>query len=79
MPTPYGDFRVHAYKSDITGEEHIAMVMGEISEEDEVLVDPDDARTVDMLGTTLREHIEKNIASNGDVAPDDTAPVGPAA
>src|SRR5213596_3021539 len=38
IPTPYGEFRVHAYKSDITGEEHVAMVMGEISEDDEVLV-----------------------------------------
>ena len=38
LPTPYGDFRVHAYKSDITGEEHVALVMGEIAEGDEVLV-----------------------------------------
>src|SRR6266567_3948338 len=38
LPTPYGEFRVHAYTSDITGEEHVAMVMGEISEEDDVLV-----------------------------------------
>jgi len=38
LPTPYGDFRVHAYKSDITGEEHVALVMGEIREDDEVLV-----------------------------------------
>ena len=38
LPTPYGDFRIHAYKSDITGEEHIALVMGEIAEGDEVLV-----------------------------------------
>src|SRR5947207_2067787 len=38
MPTPYGEFRVHAYKSDITGEEHIALVMGEVGENDEVLV-----------------------------------------
>jgi len=38
MPTPYGDFRVHAYKSDITGEEHVALVMGEIAEEEETLV-----------------------------------------
>jgi 3,4-dihydroxy 2-butanone 4-phosphate synthase / GTP cyclohydrolase II len=38
LPTEYGEFRVHAYKSDITGEEHIALVMGEISETDEVLV-----------------------------------------
>ncbi len=38
LPTPYGEFRVHAYKSDITGEEHIALVMGEIAEDDDVLV-----------------------------------------
>ncbi len=38
LPTEYGDFRVHAYQSDITGEEHVALVMGEIHEEDEVLV-----------------------------------------
>jgi 3,4-dihydroxy 2-butanone 4-phosphate synthase / GTP cyclohydrolase II len=38
LPTAYGEFRIHAYRSDITGEEHVAMVMGEIDEEDEVLV-----------------------------------------
>jgi len=38
LPTAYGEFRVHAYQSDITGEEHIALVMGEVGEEDEVLV-----------------------------------------
>jgi 3,4-dihydroxy 2-butanone 4-phosphate synthase/GTP cyclohydrolase II len=38
LPTPYGEFRIYAYRSDITGEEHVAMVMGEIGEEDEVLV-----------------------------------------
>ena len=38
LPTDYGEFRVHAYKSDITGEEHVALVKGEITEDDEVLV-----------------------------------------
>src|SRR6266851_7890751 len=38
LPTPYGEFRIHAYKSDITGEEHVALVMGEIGEDDPVLV-----------------------------------------
>jgi len=38
MPTPFGEFRVHLYKSDITGEEHVAMVMGEVSEDEEILV-----------------------------------------
>jgi 3,4-dihydroxy 2-butanone 4-phosphate synthase/GTP cyclohydrolase II len=38
LPTDFGDFRVYAYKSDITGEEHVALVKGELSEDDEVLV-----------------------------------------
>jgi len=38
LPTEYGDFRVYAYQSDINGEEHVALVMGEIKEEDDVLV-----------------------------------------
>jgi 3,4-dihydroxy 2-butanone 4-phosphate synthase/GTP cyclohydrolase II len=38
LPTPYGEFRVHAYVNDITGEEHVAMVTGTIDEETEVLV-----------------------------------------
>ena len=38
LPTPYGEFRVHAYKSDVTGEEHVALVMGEIKEDEPVLV-----------------------------------------
>jgi 3,4-dihydroxy 2-butanone 4-phosphate synthase / GTP cyclohydrolase II len=38
LPTEHGEFRVFAYQSDITGEEHVALVMGEINEADEVLV-----------------------------------------
>jgi len=38
LPTDFGEFRVHAYQSDITGEEHVALVKGEITENDEVLV-----------------------------------------
>lgn len=38
LPTEFGEFRVYAYKSDITGEEHVALVMGEIKQEDEILV-----------------------------------------
>src|SRR5207237_3775282 len=36
LPTEYGEFRVYAYESDITGEQHVALVMGEITEQDEV-------------------------------------------
>jgi 3,4-dihydroxy 2-butanone 4-phosphate synthase / GTP cyclohydrolase II len=38
LPTQHGNFRVYAYKSDINGEEHVALVMGEIAPEDDVLV-----------------------------------------
>jgi 3,4-dihydroxy 2-butanone 4-phosphate synthase/GTP cyclohydrolase II len=38
LPTRYGEFRLHAYRADATGEEHVALVMGEIDEEQPVLV-----------------------------------------
>jgi 3,4-dihydroxy 2-butanone 4-phosphate synthase/GTP cyclohydrolase II len=38
LPTVYGDFRIYAYRSDVTEEEHVALVMGEIDAEDPVLV-----------------------------------------
>jgi 3,4-dihydroxy 2-butanone 4-phosphate synthase/GTP cyclohydrolase II len=38
LPTRYGEFRLHAYRADATGEEHVALVMGEIDEEEPVLV-----------------------------------------
>jgi 3,4-dihydroxy 2-butanone 4-phosphate synthase/GTP cyclohydrolase II len=38
LPTLYGDFRIHAYRSDVTGDENVALVMGEIAEDDPILV-----------------------------------------
>ena len=38
LPTPYGEFRAHAYESKVTGEEHVAFVMGEIAPEKPVLI-----------------------------------------
>lgn len=38
LPTRFGDFRLHAFRSDVTNEEHIALVLGEIHEEEPVLV-----------------------------------------
>jgi 3,4-dihydroxy 2-butanone 4-phosphate synthase/GTP cyclohydrolase II len=38
LPTRFGDFRVYAYRSDVTHEEHIALVHGEIHESEPVLV-----------------------------------------
>ena len=38
LPTAFGEFRVVAYRSDVTHEEHVALVAGEISEDEPVLV-----------------------------------------
>jgi 3,4-dihydroxy 2-butanone 4-phosphate synthase/GTP cyclohydrolase II len=38
LPTSYGDFRIHAYESLIDKQHHVAMVMGEVKPEDQVLV-----------------------------------------
>jgi 3,4-dihydroxy 2-butanone 4-phosphate synthase/GTP cyclohydrolase II len=38
LPTRFGDFRLYAYRSDVTNEEHIALVHGEIREAEPVLV-----------------------------------------
>jgi 3,4-dihydroxy 2-butanone 4-phosphate synthase/GTP cyclohydrolase II len=38
LPTDAGDFRIHAYRNLVTGEEHIALVMGAIDPETPVLV-----------------------------------------
>ncbi len=35
LPTVYGDFQVHAYRSKVTGEEHLALVMGDVVDRDE--------------------------------------------
>ena len=38
LPTRYGDFRIHGFVDKITGEHHIALVMGNPSECDDLLV-----------------------------------------
>lgn len=38
LPTPFGDFKVIAYKSSTDAAEHLALVMGEISTDEPVLV-----------------------------------------
>jgi 3,4-dihydroxy 2-butanone 4-phosphate synthase/GTP cyclohydrolase II len=38
LPTRLGDFRLYAYRSEVTHEEHLALVHGEITEEEPVLV-----------------------------------------
>jgi 3,4-dihydroxy 2-butanone 4-phosphate synthase/GTP cyclohydrolase II len=38
LPTAYGEFRIHAYRSDVTGDENVALVMGEVDPEQPILV-----------------------------------------
>jgi len=38
LPTAYGDFRIYAYRNTVTGEEHVALVLGQIDPERPVLV-----------------------------------------
>lgn len=38
LPTVHGDFVLHGYRSEVTGEEHVALVMGTIDPEEPVLV-----------------------------------------
>jgi 3,4-dihydroxy 2-butanone 4-phosphate synthase/GTP cyclohydrolase II len=38
LPTRFGEFRLYAYRSDVTHEEHIVLVHGEIREDEPVLV-----------------------------------------
>src|SRR6476661_2919238 len=38
LPTTFGEFRLIAYRSDVTHEEHVALVHGEIGEDEPVLV-----------------------------------------
>ena len=40
LPTKYGEFKAIAYKSEVDPDEHVALVMGDISEETPVLVFP---------------------------------------
>jgi 3,4-dihydroxy 2-butanone 4-phosphate synthase/GTP cyclohydrolase II len=38
LPTPFGDFRIHAFRSDVTDDENVALVMGKIDPEEPTLV-----------------------------------------
>jgi len=38
LPTEFGPFRIYAYRNTVNGEEHVALVMGEIDPQEPVLV-----------------------------------------
>jgi len=53
LPTRFGDFRVHAFRSEVTAEEHLALVAGEIRPEEPVLVRVHSScLTGDVFGST---------------------------
>ena len=53
LPTMFGEFRLYAYRSDVTHEEHLALVHGDISEDEPVLVRVhSQCLTGDIFGST---------------------------
>ena len=38
LPTPWGDFRIIGYSNDVDGREHVALVRGDVTEKEDVLV-----------------------------------------
>ncbi|MCL4812781.1 MAG: bifunctional 3,4-dihydroxy-2-butanone-4-phosphate synthase/GTP cyclohydrolase II [Vicinamibacteraceae bacterium] len=38
LPTEFGDFRIHAYESDLDGQTHVALVRGDIGDGENVMV-----------------------------------------
>ena len=38
LPTEFGEFQIHAYRSDVTGDENVALVMGPVEPEEPTLV-----------------------------------------
>ena len=38
MPTEYGEFTIHAFENEMTGEHHVALTMGEVSDGNPVLL-----------------------------------------
>lgn len=52
LPSVWGQFKLHLYENEIDGEEHLAIVKGEIDPEDEVLVRVhSECLTGDVLGS----------------------------
>ena len=53
LPTRFGEFRLYAYRSDVTHEEHVALVLGEVREDEPVLVRVhSQCLTGDVFGST---------------------------
>ena len=52
LPTEFGDFRAHGYRDDLDGSEHVALVMGDIGDGENVLVRVhSECLTGDVLGS----------------------------
>ena len=56
ISTPFGELVAHGYRSEVTGEEHVAFVMGEISSDEPVLVRVhSQCLTTDIFGSHSRD------------------------
>lgn len=56
ISTPFGEMVAHGYRSEVTGEEHVAFVMGEISADEPVLVRVhSQCLTTDIFGSHSRD------------------------
>ncbi|MEA3505843.1 MAG: bifunctional 3,4-dihydroxy-2-butanone-4-phosphate synthase/GTP cyclohydrolase II [Bacteroidota bacterium] len=51
LPTKYGEFRIHGYVNKITGEEHVALVMGDVSTEPVLVRLHSECLTGDVFGS----------------------------
>jgi 3,4-dihydroxy 2-butanone 4-phosphate synthase / GTP cyclohydrolase II len=51
LPTPYGEFRLHAYGAEATGEEHVVLQMGEITDEPVLVRVHSQCLTGDIFGS----------------------------
>ncbi len=70
LPTRFGDFILHAYRAELTGEEHLALVCGDVSGDEPVLVRVhSQCLTGDVLGSSrcdCGEQLETALARIGE-------------
>lgn len=56
IATPYGDLVAHGYRSDVTGEEHVVFVMGDVKPEEPTLVRVhSQCLTTDLFGSKKQD------------------------
>ena len=72
LPTKYGDFMIYGYQNEITGREHVALVMGDVSDGNPVLCRVhSECLTGDVFGSSrcdcgqqMEEALKRNAQEN---------------